>query len=54
MLLFVVLIYSPDGSSDSDGVEVIVLLHSHCRPCVSEAHRQQCIGRDTVAVMFMT
>ena len=50
MLLF----YSPDGSSDSDGVEVIVLLHSHSRPCISGAHTQQCIGRDTLAVMFMT
>ena len=50
MLLF----YSPDGSIDSDGVEVIVLLHSHSRPGISSGtHRQQCIGRDTVAVMFM-
>ena len=45
------LLYSPDGSSDSEGV--VILLQSHSRPGVLGKHGQQWIGWDTLAPMFM-
>ena len=45
------LLYSPDGSSDSEGV--VILLQSHSRPDVLGKHIQQWIGWDTLAPMLM-
>ena len=41
-----IILYSPDGSSDSEGV---VILHSHIR----ELQRQQCIDCDVLAATFL-